>query len=131
MGTVPMLAMHEFRLDDNDDEDVVIDVDVASEGKSKKVRMTGVSNTTSVVRLDSLNVLNMEREVHVSQTLATILGLVCGVFLFSANLIVFVAAQIATENDQNMAVVTAIANGTIPLGLLASYFIYKEKLTIL
>lgn len=83
----------------------------------------------SVVRLDALNVLNMEKEVRVSQTLATILGLVCGVMLFSANLIVFVAAQIATENNQNMAVVTAIANGTIPLGLLASYFIYKEKLT--
>jgi hypothetical protein len=29
-----------------------------------------------------------------------------------------------------MAVVSAIANGTIPLGLLGSYFIYKEKLTI-
>ena len=29
-----------------------------------------------------------------------------------------------------MAVVTAIANGTIPLGLLGSYCIYKEKLTV-
>lgn len=28
-----------------------------------------------------------------------------------------------------MAVVQAIANGTIPLGLLGSYFIYKERLT--
>ena len=30
-----------------------------------------------------------------------------------------------------MAVVTAIANGTIPLGLAGSYFIYKERLTCL
>lgn len=42
----------------------------------------------------------------------------------------FIAAQIATENNQNMAVVSAIANGTIPLGLLGSYCIYKEQLTL-
>ena len=30
-----------------------------------------------------------------------------------------------------MAVVSAIANGTIPLGLAGSYLIYKERLTCL
>ena len=72
----------------------------------------------------------MEREVRVGETKARMLGLLCGVLLFCANLIIIVAAQIATKNNQNMAVVTAIANGTIPLGLLGSYFIYKERLTI-
>ena len=55
---------------------------------------------------------------------------ICGVLLFSANILALVGSQIATENNQNMAVVVAIANGTIPLGLLASYFFYNEKLTI-
>lgn len=72
----------------------------------------------------------MQREVRVGQTIATFLGLIAGVLVFCANLLIFVAAQIATENNQNMAVVSAIANGTIPLGLAGSYFIYKEKLTI-
>ena len=72
----------------------------------------------------------MEREVKVGETKARMISLTCGVLLFCANLIIFVAAQIATENHQNMAVVTAIANGTIPLGLLGSYFIYKERLAL-
>jgi len=85
--------------------------------------------SSQVVRLNQINVAKMEKEVRVSQTIATCLGIIAGVLIFSANLVIFVAAQIATENNQNMAVVTAIANGTIPLGLLGSYLIYKEKLT--
>lgn len=44
-------------------------------------------------------------------------------------MLVLIAGQIATQNNQNMAIVTALANGTIPICLLGSYFIYKEKLT--
>lgn len=73
----------------------------------------------------------MQREVKHSETLAISLSIIAGILIFNANLLIYVAAQVATENDQNMAVVTAIANGTIPLGLLGSKFIYKEKLTIL
>lgn len=87
-------------------------------------------SSSQVIRLDTIDMLNMEKEVHVSETKARILSLFCGVLLFCANLIIFVAAQVATENHQNMAVVSAIANGTIPLGLAGSYFIYKERLTI-
>lgn len=46
-------------------------------------------------------------------------------------MLVLIAGQIATQNNQNMAIVTALANGTIPICLLGSYFIYKEKLTTL
>lgn len=84
-----------------------------------------------VVQLNALNLLNMEREVQVSETIAFSLGLLGGMLIFCSNLIVSIAAQIAKENQQNMAVVSAIANGTIPLGLLGSYFIYKEQLTFL
>ena len=73
----------------------------------------------------------MQQEVKHSETLAISLSIIAGILIFNANLLIYVAAQVATENDQNMAVVTAIANGTIPLGLLGSKFIYKEKLTIL
>lgn len=89
------------------------------------------SNKDEVVRLDALNVINMEAEVKVSQTISVSLGLLGGAILFCANMLMFIAAQIATVNHQNMAVVSAIANGTIPLGLLGSYFIYKEQLTVL
>ena len=85
---------------------------------------------TQVINMSKQNVLNMRKEVRKSERLALILSFICGVFLFSANVLALVGSQIATENNQNMAVVVAIANGTIPLGLLASYFIYKEKLTI-
>jgi hypothetical protein len=45
-----------------------------------------------VVRLNKLNVAKMEKEVRVSETIATCLGLIAGVLIFSANLLIFVAA---------------------------------------
>lgn len=49
--------------------------------------------------MNALNVINMEKEVKVSQTLAVLLSLVAGVLIFAANLIIYVSAQVATEND--------------------------------
>ena len=71
----------------------------------------------------------MQKEVKASQAIAISLALLCGVLIFNANLLVLIAGQIATANNQNMAIVTALTNGTIPLCLFGSYFIYKEKLT--
>lgn len=45
------------------------------------------------------NVANMKKEVRVGETIATCLGLIAGVLIFCANLLIFVAAQIATENN--------------------------------
>ena len=73
----------------------------------------------------------MQKEVRVSQAIAISLGLLSGVLIFSGNMLVLIAGQIATQNNQNMAIVTALANGTIPICLLGSYFIYKENLTTL
>ena len=86
---------------------------------------------TEIVRLNALNVLNMEKEVQVGEMVATLMALSAGVFLFCANMLIQISAQIATENNQNMAVVTAMANGTVPMCLLGSLLIYKEKLTVL
>ena len=51
-----------------------------------------------VVRLDELNVLKMQGEVRVSETISVALGLAGGVLMFCANMLMFIAAQIATEN---------------------------------
>ena len=53
----------------------------------------------SVVRMNALHMLNMEKEVSVRELVARMLGLLCGVFLFCANLLLFVAAQIAVKYD--------------------------------
>ena len=73
----------------------------------------------------------MEKEVKVSESTATLLSLLCGVLLFCGYLTMTVTAQIATQNNQNVAIVSAMANGTIPLSLVGSYCIYKERLSLM
>ena len=71
----------------------------------------------------------MQKEVKASETLATVLALLCGGLMFCANLLICISTQIATENNQNMAIVSGISNGNIPLGLLGSFLLYKETLS--
>ena len=54
---------------------------------------------TEIVRLNALNVLNMEKEVQVGEIVATLMALTAGVCLFCANLLILISAQIATENN--------------------------------
>ena len=51
------------------------------------------------MRLNALNVLNMEKEVQVSEMVATLMSLAGGVFLFCAIMLMQISAQIATENN--------------------------------
>ena len=51
---------------------------------------------TEVVRLNALNVLNMEKEVQVGEMVATLMALAAGVFLFCGIMLVQISAQIAT-----------------------------------
>ena len=72
----------------------------------------------------------MEREVRVSEIIATFLSLVGGILGFCGTLLLQVAGQIAIQNGINMAVVSSIGNGPVVIGLIGSYVIYKEKITL-
>ena len=52
----------------------------------------------------------------------------CGVISFIANLLVFYAAEMASRNNQNVGIVTALTNGAVLFALFGSYFVYKENI---
>ena len=81
--------------------------------------------------VQSIDRLKMEAEVKTSTTLAIILSILSGIFMFIANMLISLAAQTATLYNQNMSIVTAISNGTVILGIAASFLIYKEKVSIM
>ena len=52
--------------------------------------------------------------------------MVCGFLSFVANMLVFLASDLATKNNENVGIVTAITNGAVLFALFGSYWIYKE-----
>ena len=68
-------------------------------------------------------------EQQAGNTVATLMAFAAGIFLFCANLLIQVSDRIASDNNQDLSVVTTMSNWTVPMCLLGGFHIYKEKLT--